>query len=294
MTTLRQPMNDLIDHFHMGDDNAIAETSLPGVRVFHSTVPLPREPLVYGSSIIIIGQGRKSLYLGDLSFQYDENNYLVVGLPLAFECSTEASPENPLTGLIVDLDTSLLLELINKVDDPVVSNTTTKLGAEPVAMSDHMQDVVGRLTACLLSPVDTSVLGAGLVRELHYRALNDRHGSVLRMLSNQGNPSARIARVLQKLSGNLAGKYSVDQLAKEIGMSSSAFYRAFRSTTGETPVQYLKKLRLNHARSLILYEGKRANEAATLVGYESLSQFSRDFKVHFGTTTAKARESIAR
>ncbi|WP_208978620.1 AraC family transcriptional regulator [Pseudovibrio denitrificans] len=112
--------------------------------MFHSTVPLPREPLVYGSSIIIIGQGRKSLYLGDLSFQYDENNYLVVGLPLAFECSTEASPENPLTGLIVDLDTSLLLELINKVDDPVVSNTTTKLGAEPVAMSDHMQDVVGR------------------------------------------------------------------------------------------------------------------------------------------------------
>lgn len=289
---MRSLMRDLTIHLGMGSNNELADTSLPGVRAFYSTVPRPRGPLVYGSSIIIIARGRKSVYLGDQSFHYDEKNYLVIGLPLAFECSTEATPENPLFGLMVDLDMSLLLELIHKMEQPPETPKSITLGAEPVAISGAMQDVVERLIACLFSPVDTVVLGPGLVRELHYRALNDRHGNVLRMLANQSNPGARVARALQKLSGDLAGKCSVDQLAKEIGMSPSAFYRAFRDITGETPVQYLKKLRLNHARNLMIYEHKRANEAAALVGYESPSQFSRDFKAYFGKTVTKAKEEM--
>ncbi len=271
--------------------NGFFPTDLAGVKFFWTDRPVRRAPLLYDSGLVIIGQGRKTGYIGDRAFTYDPDHYLVLSLPMAFECETDASPDAPLLGIFIDIDVATLFELAGHVRAAAGSGDAPTLGVEPIAMQAAMREAVTRLAACLGDPEDTAVLGPGLVREVLYRALQGGHSAVLRAMIHTDSRHARIARVLRGVRADLAKKRSVEEMAADAGMSSPVFYRTFRTVMGESPLQYIKKLRLTRARSLIVHDSLQAGAAAFAVGYESPSQFSREFKAYFGVTAAEARES---
>lgn len=274
------------------NDNGYTETKLEGVRVFKGSQHIPRKPLVYEPGICIIAQGQKIGYLGGEVFEYNANHYLVTSVTMPFECETHASPEEPLLGIYINVNFENLHNLIGKlrVHDPAAGSDMNSLqrGIGPAPMDDEMRDGVCRLAKCLQSDVETQVLGPGVVREILFRALHGSQAPVLYSLATQNGNFAQISRALQLMQSNFAEKLDVEHLANIANMSSSTFHKAFKEVTSESPLQYLKKLRLNKARYMMVQESTKAYIAAYEVGYESPSQFSREFKRYFGHSPAEA------
>lgn len=274
--------------------SGLVDTYLKNVHFFWETEPVPRTPVLCDAGIVIIGQGQKTGYLNEKEFQYNEDHYLVSSVPTAFECETQASVDNPLLGIFIDIDISRVHQLIETVEKHSgkysVKRSDIFCGVEPVEMDAHMHQAIEKLLSCLQSQLDSDVLGQGLVEEIMYRVLLGEHGKALVALTKQETHYARISQSLSYIHSNYMNNMSIDDLAQQANMSSSSFYRAFKAVTGESPLQYLKKTRLNKARSLIMREGLRVSTAANQVGYESVSQFSREFKRYFHVSPSSAKD----
>lgn len=276
--------------------NGLFESWLKGVRLFKETKPIPRQPLIYDPGICVIVQGEKTGYLGGRSFQYDANHYLVTTVTMPFECEAFLSPEKPLRGLFIDIDMAQLNDLIGRLGLEVdIVSTREKglpLGIGPAVMDDDMADAITRLLKCLQSDAEAQILGPGLVREILYRALCGTQAPVLYSLAMHSGTFSQVARVLKIMQDDYAGKLDVEQLADKARMSPSAFHRAFKEITSDSPMQYLKKIRLAKARDLMVQESMKAYMAADKVGYESSSQFSREFKRYFGQSPAEMMREL--
>jgi AraC-like DNA-binding protein len=272
-------------------NDGLFESRIKGVRLFKETKPIPRQPLIYDPSICVIVQGEKTGYLGGRTFHYDANHYLVTTVTMPFECEAFLSPENPLRGLFIDIDMAQLNDLIGRLglETDIASPPEKGLprGIGPAVMDDDMADAVTRLLRCLHSDAEAQILGPGLVREILYRALCGTQAPVLYSLSMHSGTFSQVARVLKIMQDDYAGKLDVEQLAGKARMSPSAFHRAFKEITSDSPMQYLKKIRLAKARDLMMQENMKAYIAADKVGYESSSQFSREFKRYFNQTPAE-------
>lgn len=268
-------------------------TGLAGVRVFRCARPLPRQPLVYEPGLVIVGQGRKLGHLKGRQFVYDASSYLILTVPLPFECETFASPEAPLMGLFIDIDAQRIRSLLDEVDKttiPSVKRDDMPRGVEPARLDDEMVDAVSRLLRCLCYSDDRRVLGAGLVNEVVYRALRGPHGAALVSLAEQQSAFARVAQALAFVHENYHQSIAVEELARISAMSMSTFFRAFKEVAGDTPLGYIKKIRLDRARALLLQGPLAVSDVAYEVGYESPAQFSREFKRHFSTTPSALRK----
>ena len=257
------------------------------VRVSES---VPRAPVVYQPKILIVGQGRKRAYLGGEVYRYDAYNYLVLSVPLPAECETEASPEEPLLLLAINVEPTMLGEMLLEMDElpPPVGPTPRGISSTP--MTEELGGAVIRLLECLKSPLDSRMLGRQTVREIVYRVLLGEQGGALRALASRDDHFARIARVLKHVHAEYARPLSVEELARKAGMSVAAFHHYFKLVTASSPLQYLKRIRLDHARRLMAHDGYNAGTAARAVGYESPSQFSREFKRLFGVTPVEEAE----
>ena len=281
---------ELLKSYPLADGGSI-ESQLEGVRLFKSTSPMPRKPIVYDPGICIIVQGQKIGYLGGQEFRYDANHYLVTSVTMPFECETFASPEDPLLGLYIDIDISQLHDLIGRLGlRTEIGNAGEKglpRGIGPAVLDEDMADAISRLLRCLQSDTESQILGPGLVREILYRALCGTQAPVLYSLAMHSGTFSQVARVLKIMQSDYAGKLDVEQLANKARMSASAFHRAFKEITSDSPMQYLKKIRLTKARDLMMQESMKAYIAADKVGYESSSQFSREFKRYFGQSPAE-------
>jgi transcriptional regulator GlxA family with amidase domain len=154
-------------------------------------------------------------------------------------------------------------------------------------MNEDMADAISRLLKCLQLETESQILGPGLVREILYRALCGTQAPVLYSLAMHSGTFSQVAHALKVMQSDYAAKLDVEQLASTAHMSSSAFHRAFKEITSDSPMQYLKKLRLTKARDFIVQKSMKAYIAADKVGYESSSQFSREFKRYFGQTPAE-------
>ncbi len=275
-----------------GGPSGVVETGVPGVIFFWDDNPIPRAPLLYNAGIVIIGQGHKVGYLGGRRFVYDADTCLVLGVPVPFECEVSASPEKPLLGIRIDIDITSLHSLVGRfggrLDFEEGSGGGTHLGVEPVPMEGSLLDATKRLIACLGDPMDRQVVGPAAVDEIVYRVLRGQQGHVLYELTQHHTPYASIAKALERMHRDYRETLSVEELAKESAMSASSFHRAFKRVTGESPLQYLKKLRLLKAKGLLVLDGMRVEEAATGVGYVSASQFSREFKRYFKVPPSEA------
>lgn len=279
-------MTSILKHFPTLNNNGASESHLKGVRLFKETQHIPRKPMLYGPGICIVAQGYKIGYLGGRTFRYDANNYLITMVTMPFECETFATPEEPLLGLYIDIDMSQLHDLIGRIglqrDNGYPGEKELPQGIAPAVMDEDMADSTNRLIKALQSDTDAEILGPGLVREILYRALCGTQGPVLYSLAMYSGTFSQVARALKIVQNDYANKLDVEQLAKTANMSSPAFYRAFKEITSDSPMQYLKKIRLTKARDLMVQESMKAYIAADKVGYESSSQFSREFKRYFG------------
>lgn len=277
-------------------DNGLFESRLKGVRLFRETRPLSRRPMVYEPGICIVAQGHKIGYLGEKQFRYDANHYLVTTVTMPFECETFASPGEPLLGLFIDIDMDQLRDLIGRMDlnGEIGPDGAGALppGIGPALMDGDMLDATVRLLRCLQSEVESQILGPGLVREILYRVLCGTQAPVLYSLAAQGGRFSQVARALKVMQCDYAGKLDVERLARTARLSVSAFHRAFKEITSDSPMQYLKKIRLTRARDLMVQEGMKAYIAADRVGYESASQFSREFKRHFGQSPSEMMREL--
>lgn len=267
-------------------ENGLYESRLKGVRLFKNTRPMPRKPMVYDPGICIVLQGYKIGYLGDRRFRYDANSYLVTSVTMPFECEIFASIEDPLLGLFIDIDMGQLHDLIGRIPLPAeIRNNNEKMlprGIGPALMDKEMLDAINRLIKALKSETESQILGPGLVREVLYRALCGSQAPVLYSLALYSGSFSNVAQILKIMQSDYAKKLDVEQLARTAHMSTSAFHRAFKEITSDSPMQYLKKIRLTKARDLMVQENMKAYLAADKVGYESSSQFSREFKRYFG------------
>src|SRR3954454_15404171 len=270
-------------------EEGMQRTPVEGVEVFRATKSVPRAPIVYLPRILIVGQGRKRAFLGGETYRYDAYNYLVLSVPLPAECETEASPEEPLFLLAIHVEPSMVGEMLLELDEPSVVAPTPR-GISSTPMNEELAGAVVRLLECLKKPTDSRILGRQTVREIVYRVLQGEQGGALRALASRDDHFARIARVLRLLHAEYARQFSVEELAKKAGMSLAAFHHYFKLVTASSPLQYLKRVRLDQARRLMAHDGYNASTAARAVGYESPSQFSREFKRLFGATPVEDAE----
>lgn len=263
----------------------ITATAVPQVRLLRADRPHPREPIVYEPCIIIVGQGRKRVFLGEREYCYDPNNYMVLSLPMPLECVTEATPAQPFLALSVKVEPAMLGELLMEMEDGAPAPGL--IGAMcSTPLTEDLSCAAERLLECLTSPLDSRILGRDIVREITYRVLCGEQGDALRALAARHSRFGQIARVLRRVHQDYASDLDIETLAREANMSVSNFHHNFKAITASSPLQYLKSIRLHKARILMLQDGLNASSAAARVGYTSLSQFSREFKRFFGASPA--------
>lgn len=267
-------------------------TAVPGVVLYRITRPLPRHAAVYEPWIIIIGQGSKRVYFGGDVYAYDADNYLVTAVPMPAECEIpRASAADPYLSLTISVDPVMIGELLVEMDGEFHSPQPLPRGLYASPLTLPLKDAAVRLAECLKSPADGRVLGRLFVREIVYRVLRSEQGGALRALAARDTHFAQISRVLDRLHQNYTDPIDVESLARRTGMSPSIFYRKFKAITAMSPLQYVKSVRLGKARLLMIQEGHTASAAAFAVGYESASQFSREYKRLFGVTPGQGAKT---
>ncbi|MCA1178683.1 MULTISPECIES: AraC family transcriptional regulator [unclassified Pantoea] len=267
--------------------------AVENVKLIYACETLPRTPMMYQPGIVILFQGRKTGYLGSTVFHYDATKYLMLTVPLPVECETEATLEEPLAGMCLSVDIASLQDLLMDIgDDEQFQPQLHTSGIHSAFMSEEMLCAAERLLDAMSHPRDARVLGPQLVREIIYYVLTGPIGGALLSLVNRQTQFSQIARALRRIESHFAESLSVDMLAAEVNMSVSAFHHNFKAVTQTSPLQYLKRYRLHQARLMMLQDGMKASAAAVRVGYESPSQFSREFKRYFGVTPGEEASRV--
>ncbi|EPR39860.1 transcriptional regulator, AraC family [Desulfovibrio sp. X2] len=264
----------------------ITPTCVPGVRLMMANCSCRRAKTVYEPSIVIVAQGRKRGYVGEDVYTYDPDNYLVLSVPLPFECETEAGPDGPLLGLSVSVDHIMLGELLMEMDEGAPPAEMPR-GLYATRLTQELRGAAIRLVESMRSPLDGRMLGRQIVREIVYRVLCGEQGGALRAVAARHSGFGQIARVLKRIHSEYDQALDIETLAREAGMSVSSFHQSFKAVTCTSPIQYLKSIRLHKARLMMLQDGYNASTAAGRVGYQSPSQFSREFKRFFGHSPAE-------
>ena len=266
-------------------------TRLPGVHVLRASQDVARGPQLYEPSLVIIAQGSKLAYLGPRTLEYGAGHYLIQALPVPFECETYAMPNAPLYGVSVAIDRAMLGELVLTMGLMPGRNLPpqTPESMTSAVLDDAMRGAVERLLRCLHDPLECQVMGQVRLRELLFVALRGPQADVLRALVEQQGQFARIAVALSHLHAHFTEPLNVETLASCANMSASTFHEHFKRSTLLSPVQYLKRLRLLKAQRLLLIEGMGVAQVAHQVGYQSPSQFSREYKRYFERNPGEER-----
>lgn len=263
-------------------------TALASVRLLRSDRSLARTPVLYDPGIVIVCQGTKRGYFGQRTYVYDAHHYLAVSVPVPFTMETDASAECPLLALYLHLDFPLAAELMLQIDrhgGPADAVAPESMMSSP--MDAQMHHAVQRLLQALAQPMEAAVLGPQLLRELYFRILTGPQGHGMRAALAMRGRFGKIGKALHYLHASYRQPLDVKQLADEAGMSTPSFHSHFKAVTCVSPMQYLKSTRLHQARLLMVREGMTAAAACHAVGYESSSQFNREFKRLFGLTPAR-------
>lgn len=240
------------------------------------------EPMIY-----IMGQGRKRGFLGGETLRYDPDNYLVLSVPVPLECEFEATPEEPILAVKIAVEPTMLLEMLVDLEEP---NGSIPRGIYATPLTTELSGAVIRLLECMRSPSDSRVLGRQTVREIVYRVLRGEQGGALRAMASRNDQFMRIARVLRHIHSDYSRPLATEEMARLAGMSVSTFHSNFKAVTATSPLQYVKSIRLHRARVLMVQAEHNASSAAAAVGYESASQFGREFKRFFGASPGEERD----
>jgi AraC-like DNA-binding protein len=277
----QQELAGLVARHSSGD--GVHVTAIAGLFCIKLTAPNMKLPAVYQPSICVILQGAKQVLLEEEIYHYAPPQFLAVSvdLPLLGQV-TEASVERPYLCLQIEIDPRQIGELIAQSNTTSWTRCETPRGLFVGRVDSAMQESVLRLTRLLDTPQDIPVLAPMMLRELHYRLLTSTYGAVIAQMAIAGSTMHKIGQVIRRLKANLAAPLRVEELAAMANMSSSSFHQHFKAVTAMSPLQYQKRLRLTEARHILLSENIDAATTAYRVGYESPSQFNREYARMFG------------
>lgn len=286
MTEAAQSLAQKIS-FLIGELNQL-NTPISGLRL--SRWPMPTEPTSYmhGPSICLIAQGKKCVVVGEEHYTYDPFHFLISAVDLPVMSNIiEATTDSPFLGIVMKLDLQVISQLI--VDSQIGSNPKHKAhkGIAIGNITVPLFNAFERLLDLMDEPDSIKILAPIIKKEIFYRLLMTNQGTRLSQMVTEGSHSHHIAKAIDWLKDHYTKPLNVVMLATESGMSKSAFYHHFREITAMTPLQFQKKLRLNEARRLMLTENLDAATTTFKVGYESQSQFNREYKRMFGHPPAR-------
>jgi AraC-like DNA-binding protein len=268
-------------------------TAVPGLSLFRRDEPTEPISVMYEPSICVVAQGAKRVLLGDDTYVYDAHHYLItsVHLPTVVQILT-ASRDKPYLGLMLKLDQREISQLMvdSNLPPPRVQQSSRGMATGEVTLP--LLTAFQRLIDLLAEQKDIPILAPIIQREIMYRLLVGDQGARLRQIASAGSQSHQIARAINWLKSNFTQPLHIDNLAAQVRMSSSTFHHHFRSMTALSPLQFQKHLRLQEARRLMLTERLDAANAAFQVGYESPSQFSREYNRLFGASPIRDIASL--
>lgn len=268
----------------------VAQTSIPGLVVIRAARPSGLDHAISRPLVCLVLQGGKRVALGAQTFNFTAGDSLLItaDVPTVSQI-TRASSALPYFSLVLELDLAVIAELALEMKPGPVDP------GEPVRMEQtdtEVADAALRLLRLTERPAALPVLQAQLVREMHYWLLAGRHGQAIRQLGWPGGRAQRVARAVALLRADFAQSLPMERLAAVAGMSPSSFYQHFRSATSLSPLQFQKQLRLIEARRLMTAEGSSASSAAFAVGYESVQQFTREYRRMFGLPPGKDTDAV--
>ncbi|MFE1315853.1 AraC family transcriptional regulator N-terminal domain-containing protein [Streptomyces sp. NPDC058755] len=248
-----------------------------------------------GTAMVLIAQGAKHLALGDRVYEYRAGQYLVTSLAVPVTGRfTDATPQRPGLGLCLLLQPSDIAEIMLQAAPGTFPQNDTAPSAITVSdASDELLDAAVRLLRLLDQPRDREMLAPLIKREILWRLITSEQGAAVRQIGLADSKLSDIARAVQWIRENYREPFRVDDLAVLIGMSTSAFYRNFQAVTQMSPIQFQKKIRLHEARLLLAAHPKDIAHIAYLVGYDSPSQFSREYRRHFGAPPSQDAIGVA-
>jgi AraC-like DNA-binding protein len=258
-------------------------TRVPGLSIFQRENLTGPFSFRYEPSICLAVQGAKSVIIGDESYVYDAHHYLITSVHLPTTVQVlEATPEKPFLGLMLKLDLREISQLMVDSNLPQPRPQQSSRGMATGEITLPLIRTFQRLIELLDEEQDIPILASVIQREIMYRLLVGDQGERLRQIVSAGSKSQQIARVIEWLQSNFTLPLRVEELAEQANMSTTSFHNHFRSITALSPLQFQKQLRLQEAKRLMLADHMDAANAAFLVGYESPSQFSREYNRLFG------------
>ncbi|GAA5001109.1 AraC family transcriptional regulator [Acinetobacter puyangensis] len=271
------------------------KTPITGLTLYRKEQPTQLNSTILDASLCLIAQGEKQVILGEKVYTYDSNHFLftAIDLPIITQI-IEASPEQPYLGVILRLDPYVLAQLMLEAHIPFKHTNNEKKGVAVGLVTSELNDAFVRLLKLLETPQDISILSPLIIKEIFYRLLMSPQGEQLKRIAATGATGHRIVKAIEWLKTNFAKSFNVEELASTMGMSTSSFHQHFRDMTLMSPLQYQKRIRLTEARRLLMTEDSDISSASIQVGYESLSQFSREYKRFFGTSPSEDIKHISK
>ncbi|OOC61752.1 AraC family transcriptional regulator [Paenibacillus ihbetae] len=258
-------------------------TPIPSLMLMHATtLSVPMES-VYKPSICVVAQGAKTATTANETYRYDPSTYLVtsVELPIIGRI-IEASPETPYLSLKLSFDADIILDIVKESNPSDRSPREASRGITVNRTSPPLLEAMVRLMQLLDEPDHIPFLSPLIIREILYRMLQGEQGALIYQFAMIGSHAHNIAQAIQMINRQYDRPLVIEQLAQSVNMSTSAFHKHFKRVTAMSPLQYQKSLRLQEARRLMVTEAVQISEAAFRVGYESPSQFSREYARMYG------------
>ncbi len=258
-------------------------TDIPGLLLSRRTAPSAPTSATYEPSLAVVAQGRKQAALGGTTFIFDESRYLLTSLDLPVICNViEASEHVPYLCFVLKLEMPVVRELLSREEIPAPETPSDSPAMATGKTTPELFDACCRLLDLLNTPRDIPFLSGLIQREIIYRILRGPEGARLRAIATLGDQSHRTAKAIAWIRSNYAKPLRVEDLAQTAGMGLSTLHHHFRALTAMSPLQYQKQLRLQAARGRMLVDGLDAASAAFEVGYESASQFNREYSRFYG------------
>lgn len=259
----------------------VRDTIVPSLKIIKTSIPNEKIHSVYKPSLCVILQGEKDVSLAEETFTYAPGEFIVatVELPVTGEVK-KASVAKPYFCLMLEIDPVMVFDILKeKTQSKIIP---TKRGIFIGVVEKPMEDAFIRLLRCLENPEDVPVLSPMIIREIIYRLLNSKYGEAVKQLGIVGSQTQRISKAIDSIKTGYATSLKMENLAKEAGMSPASFHKYFKEITSMSPLQYQKQLRLQEARRLLMVGDLDAGSVSYEVGYESPSQFSREYSRMFG------------
>ncbi|MCZ2720257.1 AraC family transcriptional regulator [Marinomonas sp. 15G1-11] len=284
-------MSNKIDEFNQlikqnVQHEGVTPLAIEGVGVLQWSRPQARTPVLYEPLICMMGQGEKVCSVGESAFLYKKGDYFINFLPIPVRAEvTSASKEIPFLSAVMSINLVKLADMITRIErqEKNAINTEPENASCIIVgqASDDLMDLFIRLIKVGSNTTDAAILGDFVMDEIYYRLLTSEHGYALRQLLSQYGHIQPVSRAVNFIHDNVNASIQVEELASIANMSKTSFFNAFKKLMHVSPMQYIKSIKLQKAQ-ILLKQGMQANEASFQVGYNSFSQFSREYKRFFG------------